>query len=647
MPILAPGSMFNGQFKIIESLGEGGMGHVYKARHAQLERIVALKVLHEGLITDDDARHRFEREGKILSSIQHPNIPTVYSVGVCEGKIPYIAMEFVKSQSLRALLDRGPLSWRQASLFIADACETLKTVHALDVTHRDLKPTNLLVTGGDRLMIVDFGLAISENSGKVTKTGMILGSVPYMSPEQCLGKKADPRTDIYALGCILYECLCLKPPFADPNPFTVIKQHVQDTPESARLLAGNSFPEALERIIKKCLAKNPEARYQTTMELREDLLQLIENPSDVTPAKKQEFGKSVHLIAATMSPFVLLFAIALAVQLSGKRNPTMPVMSTAQSIWDKVAVDLRTSKSPERLAAASVTLEGFLQENQSPIVQSCGHLIKAYTLLDSHEFEKSLAECKKSCNLSNHELRKFPLVAARALLLQAQLLQLQDNYLDEIPLLEKCVTILNWKDRSIEDPLPSLPSAESSQVVQSLEQAYIRSGKAAAGVIFLSNELRNNQKNKYVAYALINLEIDGNLLHAQELIEQRSRISPKDVGLICLQIKLLRKQQRFNAANTLLKMTETYVCKLSARGKEDAFQLLQELAISQIEADYLDEAMRISQLALGSASRPDQFRSMAMLFEKLQVKAMEYRPDLSSKCTIILGRLANPVQSRL
>jgi serine/threonine protein kinase len=301
--VLTPDTLFDGRFLIVEPVGSGGMGCVYRARQKGLERTVALKVLDPVLMKDERERRRFEREAKILSILEHPGIAGFYGYGNCAG-LDYIYMEFVEGRSLRQeLIDKGRLSLPEVLEMSAKICEALAYAHAQGVIHRDLKPENIILTApadGSPLKIIDFGLAkLVDKSGstsgqRLTESGVLLGSICYMSPEICSGKKADQRTDIYSLACIIYELVCGEPPFSADNPPAVLFKHAKEPMPALRSRPGfENLPEVLDRVLARALAKQPAERYQSAIELRNDLKKIASGQTDTllvklpAPAGKQ------------------------------------------------------------------------------------------------------------------------------------------------------------------------------------------------------------------------------------------------------------------------------------------------------------------------------------------------------------------------
>ena len=263
-----------GPYEVLSALGAGGMGEVYRARDARLGRVVALKILPSRLAFDPDARARFEREARLASSLNHPNIVVVHDIGESEG-VPFIAMECVEGDTLRARLRTGPVSIAAAIDLAGQIADALARAHAAGVIHRDLKPSNVMVTPEGRVKVLDFGLgkqaemAAGEHttwSGNATTPGVVLGTASYMSPEQAQGRGADWRSDQFALGLILYEMLTGRHPFERPSAVQTMAAIISDEPPL--VAASNAkVPEALALLLDRCLSKDPNGRFDSTADL--------------------------------------------------------------------------------------------------------------------------------------------------------------------------------------------------------------------------------------------------------------------------------------------------------------------------------------------------------------------------------------------
>ena len=261
-------------YKITEKLGEGGMGVVYKAEDTKLDRPVALKFLAPHLLRDDEARKRFEREAKAAARLDHPNICTVYEIDEAEGRT-FIVMAFLEGRPLSARIKEGPLKLPETLSVALQAAEGLKAAHEKGITHRDIKPDNLMLMAGSRglVKVMDFGLAQLAGGSKFTREGTTLGTMTYMSPEQAAGAETDSRTDIWSLGVVLYEMVAGLPPFRGDYDQVVVYSLMNEEPESLTAVR-TGVPKELERIVNKCLAKEPASRYQGVDELLVDLREL-------------------------------------------------------------------------------------------------------------------------------------------------------------------------------------------------------------------------------------------------------------------------------------------------------------------------------------------------------------------------------------
>ncbi len=264
------------RIQILEHLGAGGMSTVYKARHLLLDRIVAVKIIHPGHAKSQAIR-RFQQEAKAATALNHPNIATVREFGIDREGNPYLVMDYVEGRSLAdEIKARGALEPQRVTKLGIQICDGLEHAHGSNIVHRDLKPANLILSKSEpaneeSLKIVDFGIAKvlgEEAKSNLTQTGDIFGTPNYMSPEQCLGNKVDHRSDVYSLGCLLFECLEGKPPFEGESAFETLSKHVGETPK----FANTKLPANLRNVILRCLEKDAAKRYQTIKAVKEDLL---------------------------------------------------------------------------------------------------------------------------------------------------------------------------------------------------------------------------------------------------------------------------------------------------------------------------------------------------------------------------------------
>ena len=259
-------------YKVIVKVGEGGMGIVYKAEDTKLKRPVALKFLAPHLLQDEEARKRFHREAQAAAALHHPNVCTIHEIGEADGKT-FLAMAFLEGESLDNKIEQGPLPLKVALEIARQIALGLEAAHEKGVVHRDIKPGNVMIDAKGQVTVMDFGLALLTEGSKLTKLDTTLGTVAYMSPEQAQGVEVDHRTDIWALGCVLYEMTCGQRPFRGVYDQALLYEIAHEEPEP---LTGvrTAVPVELEWIVDKCLAKDRDERYHDAKDLILDLTNL-------------------------------------------------------------------------------------------------------------------------------------------------------------------------------------------------------------------------------------------------------------------------------------------------------------------------------------------------------------------------------------
>lgn len=264
------GTVLGGRYEIAQKLGAGGMAVVFRAQDTLLQRPVTVKVLRSEFAADENVVRRFRREAQAAASLSHPNIVGVYDVGR-QDDIHYIVMEYVEGRTLKDLInERGSLPAEEAARIARQICEALRHAHAHRIIHRDVKPHNVLITTEGRVKVTDFGIAGAATGTTVTYPGALLGTVYYFSPEQAQGRYGDERSDLYALGVVLYEMLTGQVPFDGESPVSVALKHIREAVRSPRQL-NLRVPPAAERVVMKAMAKEVERRYQTAGEMLRDL----------------------------------------------------------------------------------------------------------------------------------------------------------------------------------------------------------------------------------------------------------------------------------------------------------------------------------------------------------------------------------------
>jgi len=334
-PQFGPGASLAGRYEIIREIGKGGMGEVYLAEDTNLKRQVAIKVLPLQFALDKDWLARFEREARLLAALNHPNIATIHGLEKSDGQ-QFLVMELVEGDTLAERIKKGPLPVDEALELCRQIAEGLESAHEKGIIHRDLKPANVKVTPEGKVKILDFGLAkaflnqlgesdLSKSpaiTDEMTRPGVILGTAAYMSPEQAKGKSLDKRTDIWAFGCILYECLTGKRAFKGETISEILASILKDEPDWNVL--PDTTPMKVQELVNRCLVKDPRNRRHDIAEARIDIQDIVTgSPAEIAPAARPE-PRWRYLFWATLGLVLILFCVML------------------WSPW-------RTSKSPEQL----------------------------------------------------------------------------------------------------------------------------------------------------------------------------------------------------------------------------------------------------------------------------------------------------------
>ncbi|WP_166907428.1 Stk1 family PASTA domain-containing Ser/Thr kinase [Mycobacterium sp. DL440] len=276
------------RYELGEILGFGGMSEVHIARDTRLHRDVAVKVLRADLARDPSFYLRFRREAQNAAALNHPAIVAVYDTGEAEtpnGPLPYIVMEYVDGVTLRDIVHtEGPIPPKRAIEIIADACQALNFSHQHGIVHRDVKPANIMISKANAVKVMDFGIAraLADTGNSVTQTAAVIGTAQYLSPEQARGETVDARSDVYSLGCVLYEILTGEPPFIGDSPVAVAYQHVREDPVAPSTRHTGISPD-LDAVVLKALAKNPDNRYQTAADMRTDLIRVHSGEAPEAP----------------------------------------------------------------------------------------------------------------------------------------------------------------------------------------------------------------------------------------------------------------------------------------------------------------------------------------------------------------------------
>jgi hypothetical protein len=357
------GSVVHEKFHVMKKLGEGGMGAVYLAEHVKMGRKMALKVMNPGMHQDADAIARFNREAKNASQINHPNVCAIYDFGETPEGLIYLAMEFIEGSSLSGLIEKnGALGAPRAASIIHQAADALQVAHDYGIVHRDLKPDNIMIAkardGSDLVKVVDFGIAKASSSDaqKVTKTGLVVGTPEYMSPEQLAGDKLDGRSDIYSLGLVAFNCLTGKLPFPSNSAQEAMIMRLTDEPKRLDEMRPDiSWPEELQDVMTKALMRDAAERYQNAADFGRQLSKAVENMPHtmIAEAGTQVIGSGAAVAAAAAktaaAPAVPKTRVASGAERGGAAAPAAaPELPAKKSAMPMIAA-----------AAAVVIIGGF------------------------------------------------------------------------------------------------------------------------------------------------------------------------------------------------------------------------------------------------------------------------------------------------
>lgn len=397
-PTLRPGDRL-AHYKIVSILGSGGMGQVYLAEDTRLDRQVALKILPPELSSDTDRMRRFISEAKSASAVKHPNVAHIYDVGEDKG-LHFIAMEYIEGQILSDILNQSESSIAfilDTAISVADA---LDEAHSSGIVHRDLKPANLMITRRGQVKVLDFGLARQDRPSKDSKTtemstrsattpGVVMGTVPYMSPEQVLGKKVDARSDLFSFGIILYQMLTRRLPFSGDSTPELVNSILNKQPEPISRFHYDLPPE-LERIVRKCMEKDPENRYQSARELLIDLRSLKRDTqsgaSEAPPSQRKHLSRKAVVFAG-----IALLALISAWLLWPRGEPlrsiaVLPFQNSSNQVETEYLSEgipesliNNLSKIPELVVISRTS--SFAYKDSNPNIQKIADELKVRTVL--------------------------------------------------------------------------------------------------------------------------------------------------------------------------------------------------------------------------------------------------------------------------
>ncbi|GAA1684236.1 Stk1 family PASTA domain-containing Ser/Thr kinase [Glycomyces endophyticus] len=361
--------LLGGRYEIGEVVGYGGMAEVHRGRDLRLGRDVAVKLLRADLSRDESFLIRFQREAQNSASLNHPNIVAVFDTGEDMG-IPYMVMEYVNGRTLKeVLIAEGRFEYTAACEVVADMCSALDFSHKHHIIHRDVKPGNVMLSDTNQVKVMDFGIAraLASNQATMTQTSAVIGTAQYLSPEQARGETVDARSDVYAVGCVLYELLVGHPPFTGDNPVSVAYQHVREEARPPSELNPN-VPPSVDAVVMKALSKNPEHRYHSAAEMREDLIRAARGQDVMAPAVMGPADRTAIIDPDATAPIRQLPTS------SGKRRPwlialgvVLALVAVSAAAWGIMRAMNETALVPvplvigqtQEAATETLTADGF------------------------------------------------------------------------------------------------------------------------------------------------------------------------------------------------------------------------------------------------------------------------------------------------
>lgn len=554
---------------ILESIiGRGGMSVVYRARHLLLNKPMAVKMLHSHMAADERALKRFQQEARSVSSLEHPGIISIHDFGITDGQnVPYLCMDLANGQSLFELLRDGPLEAKRALQICLQVCAALTHAHEMGIVHRDIKPSNVLLinegTDKEQIKVVDFGIAkvleASDNRGhEMTRTGESVGSPPYMSPEQCQGLALDARSDVYSLGCLLYELITGEAPLRGASAYETIHRQMHDLPESVSAhRADLRNAAALDALILKSIAKNPSQRFQSMREFGEAIdavLPLVDKKPDAVTylrlrsqvMKAQFYNRP--LVALGTCAFILLVPAIVAwnlhvneQQLAKQANGGLPAPeSQAMMAADCLLAEGTRELEQHQYSAAE---KSFLRclDAASPL----GMISKQYRhaldkLAEVYDAENKPSQAD-SMRAKSSQLEKFMVVLGDANDNSRRITELEAQHLTKP------------HDKAINDELGRLMNSQAWLYLRNhdLKQSRQIAGDALAFNRSVSGPQSNNAIDSLVLLADVEARLDIGE-HPEAKIQKAMALAESKLGRNCWQ-----------AVQCKLSMADYYGCQLA------------------------------------------------------------------------------------
>ena len=500
------GRIIDGKYRVIEKIGSGGMGSVYKAEHAYLKNIVALKVLHQHLTGDEEYLERFQREARTACRIRHPHAITLHDFGV-EDDYPYLAMDFIEGVSLKIILrEEAPLPLDRIYRIASQVCGAIAEAHALGVIHRDLKPDNILVAkgkdGGDWAYVLDFGIAKlvhseQSNDPGLTRAGTVLGSPRYMAPEQVLEQDIDTRADLYSFGAVLYRMFTGYPPFHAGSVMETMLKHVHEEPIPVKdRVSGVAISDAVNTVVMKLLKKDREERYQTIEEFLRDFTEVCEAdgvtvmsqslalPSVQPPKRRSTLRSSIYWASAVSAGVALgLYATVSLVpkiqqeSLSRQLKKLEELKASREEEAKKAALLLEEKRAEAERAAKRVEEQRLTLEE----VTEEAELYRAEREKEQQQAAQLRAEAEKARSVAREKEEAARRAALEAQALRAKLQSEAQKTAELVSEAERARRLaIEQQEAALKAAQEAAKQAEASKAMRELEQRRMEELKRAS-----------------------------------------------------------------------------------------------------------------------------------------------------------------------